>query len=74
LFTELKRKRIPGRTICRCKSGLKLDLRELEGGGVDWTDILGDRAQVGNFVIAVMNLLDPQYLILHKTCRLRMAA
>jgi hypothetical protein len=48
-----------GRTRCRLGDNIKMDLREMGWGDVDWIDLAQDRDQWNAFVKAVMNLRVP---------------
>jgi hypothetical protein len=50
-----ERKRPLGRKRCRCMDNMKMDLREIEWGGMDWIDV----AQWRVLVNTVMNLRVP---------------
>jgi hypothetical protein len=45
-----------GTPRCRWVNNIKMDLRELRWGGVDWIDLAQDRDQWRTFVNMVMNL------------------
>jgi hypothetical protein len=49
-------KRSPGRYRRRWKDNIKMDLREIEWGGMDWTDIAQHREHWRAVVNTVMNL------------------
>jgi hypothetical protein len=49
-------KRPLGRPRCRRKDGVRMDLREIGLGGVDWILLAQDRDQWRAVVSAVMNL------------------
>jgi hypothetical protein len=48
-----------GRLRRRWEDNIKMDLREIRWGGMDWTDLVQDRDQWGAFVNTVMNLQVP---------------
>jgi hypothetical protein len=48
-------KRPLGRSRCRWESNIKMDLRELGWGGMDWIDLAQDRDQWRVLVKTVMN-------------------
>jgi hypothetical protein len=52
-------KRPLGRPRCKWEDNIKMDLREIEWGGIDWIYLAQDRDQWRAFVKAVMNLLVP---------------
>jgi hypothetical protein len=43
LLGKPERKRPLGRPKCRCVDNIKMDLREIDLGGMDWIDLLQDR-------------------------------
>jgi hypothetical protein len=49
-------KRPLGRPRCRWEDGIRMDLREIGLGGVDWIQLAQDRDQWQAVVSAVMNL------------------
>jgi hypothetical protein len=49
-------KRPLGRPRRRWVDNIKMDLREIEWGGMDWIDLAQDRNQWGALVNTVMNL------------------
>jgi hypothetical protein len=49
-------KRPLGRPRCRWKDGIRMDLREIGFGGVDWIRLAQDRNRWRALVSAVMNL------------------
>jgi hypothetical protein len=51
-----KGKRPPGRPKLRWEDGIRMDLREIGLGGVDWIQLAQDRDQWQAVVSAVMNL------------------
>ena len=54
------RGKIPlGRPRSRWKDNIKMDLQEVGGGGMDWTDLAQDRDRWRALVNAVMNLRVP---------------
>jgi hypothetical protein len=48
-----------GRPRCRWKDSIKMDLREMEWGGMDWIHLAQDRDQWQALVNIVMNLQVP---------------
>jgi hypothetical protein len=52
-------KRPLGRPRCRWEDNIKMDLREIGWGGMDWIDIAQDRDQWRALVNTVMNLWVP---------------
>jgi hypothetical protein len=52
-------KRPRGRPRCRSVDNIKMDLREIGFGGMDWTDLVQDRDQWRALVNTVMNLRVP---------------
>jgi hypothetical protein len=48
-------KRPLGRPRCRCVDNIKMDLREILWGDMDWIDLAQDRNQWRALVNAVMN-------------------
>jgi hypothetical protein len=52
-------KRPLGRTRHRWVDNIKMDLREIGWGGIDWIDLVQDRDQWRAFVNMVMNLWVP---------------
>jgi hypothetical protein len=48
-----------GRRRCRWVNNIKVDLREIEWGGLDWIDLARDRDQWGGLVNTVMNIRVP---------------
>jgi hypothetical protein len=52
-------KRPLGRPRCRWVDNIKMDIRELEWGGMDWIDLTQDRDQWRSFVNTVMKLRVP---------------
>jgi hypothetical protein len=53
-------KRPLGRPRCRWEDNIKIDLREIGWGGMDWIDLAQDRDQWRTLVNTVMNLQVPQ--------------
>jgi hypothetical protein len=49
-------KRPLGKLICRWVGNIKMDLREIGWGGIDWIDLAHDRDQWRALVNMVMNL------------------
>jgi hypothetical protein len=56
-------KRPLGRPRCRWVYNIKIDLREIRWGGVDWIDLAQDRDQWKALVNAVMNLQVPSPVV-----------
>jgi hypothetical protein len=52
-------KRPLGRPIPRWVDNIKMDLRKLEWGGIDWIDLAQDRDQLKALVNTVMNFRVP---------------
>jgi hypothetical protein len=52
-------KRPLGRPKCRWEDNIKLDLREIEIDGANWTQLVQDVVQWRDFVSTVMNLRVP---------------
>jgi hypothetical protein len=52
-------KRPLGRPKCRWEVNIRMDLREIGWGGMDWIDLAGDRDQWRALVNTVMNLRVP---------------
>jgi hypothetical protein len=52
-------KRSLGRPRCRWVDNIKMDLREIEWGGMDWIDLVQDRDQWMALVNMVMNFIVP---------------
>jgi hypothetical protein len=48
-----------GRPRCRWKDNIRMDLREIGWGGMDWIDLAQDRDKWQTFVNMVMNLRVP---------------
>jgi hypothetical protein len=59
LVGKPKRKSTLGRTRSRCVDNIKMDIREIRWGGMDWIDLAQDRDQWKNLVNTVMNLRVP---------------
>jgi hypothetical protein len=59
LVGKPKGKRPLGRPKCRWEDNIRMDLREIGWGGVDWIDLAQDRDQWRAFVNTVMNLRVP---------------
>jgi hypothetical protein len=51
-----ERKRPLGRPRRRCEDNIRMDLREIGWGGMDWIDLAQDRNQWRVLVNTVMNL------------------
>jgi hypothetical protein len=60
LVGKPKGKRPLGRPRCRWVDNIKMGLREIGWGGMDWIDLAQDRDQWRAIVNVVMNLRDPQ--------------
>jgi hypothetical protein len=56
LVGKPERKRPLGRTKCRWEDNIKMDLREIGRGGMDWIDMAQDRDQWRALMNTVMNL------------------
>jgi hypothetical protein len=54
-----KEKRPLGSSRCRSEDNIKMDHREIEWGGMDWTDMAQDRDQWRPLVNMIMNLQVP---------------
>jgi hypothetical protein len=54
-----KGKRPLGRPTCRWEDNIKMDLREIRLGNMDWIDLVQDRDQRRALVNTVMNLRVP---------------
>jgi hypothetical protein len=52
-------KRPLGRPICRWEDNIKMDIREIGCGGMDWVDLAQDMDQLRALVNTVMNLRVP---------------
>ena len=52
-------KRPLGRARCRWGDGIKVDLKEVGCGGMDWTELAQDRNRCWALVNAVINLRVP---------------
>jgi hypothetical protein len=52
-------KKPPRRPRCRWEDNIKMDLRKIGWGGMDWIDLAQDRAQWRALVSTVMNLRVP---------------
>jgi hypothetical protein len=59
LVGKLERKRPLGRPRRRWEDNVKMDLREIGWGGMDWIDLAQDRNQWRALVNTVMNLRVP---------------
>jgi hypothetical protein len=53
-------KRLLGRPRRRWEDNIRMDIREIGWGGVDWTDLAQDRDLWNALVSTVMNFQDPQ--------------
>jgi hypothetical protein len=56
LLGKSEGKRPLGRPRCRWEDNIKIDLRDIGWGGMDWIDLAQDRDQWRAFVNKVMNL------------------
>jgi hypothetical protein len=45
LMRKPERMRLPERPRRRCEHNIKMNLREIEWGGIDWFDLVQDRDQ-----------------------------
>jgi hypothetical protein len=52
-------KRPLGRPRCRCEDDIRMDLRRIGWGGMDWIDLAQDRDQWRVLVKTIMNLRVP---------------
>jgi hypothetical protein len=52
-------KRALGRSRCRWEDNIKIDLKEVGCGGMDWIELAQDRDRLRTLVNAVMNLRVP---------------
>jgi len=52
--------RLLGRHRCRWENNIKIDMHEMEWGGMDWTALARDRNRWQAFVNTVNNLRIPQ--------------
>jgi hypothetical protein len=52
-------KRPPRRSRRRCVDNIKIDLREIGWGGIDWIDLTQDRDQWRTLVNTVLNIVVP---------------
>jgi hypothetical protein len=59
LVGEPEGKRTPGRPRCRWMDSIKMDLRVIGWGGMDWIDLAQERDQWRALVNMVMNLQVP---------------
>jgi hypothetical protein len=59
LVEKLEEKRPLGRPRHRWEDNIRMDLREIEWGGMDWVDLAQDRDQRRALVNTVMNLQVP---------------
>jgi hypothetical protein len=53
-------KRLLGRPRCRWENDVKMNVREIGGGGMDWIDLAQDRDQWNALVNTVMNRRVPE--------------
>jgi hypothetical protein len=56
---ESQKERPQGRPLVRCVDNIKMDLRKIGWGDMDWTDLDQDRDQWRYIVNTVMNLQVP---------------
>ena len=56
LVGKPERRRILGRPKRRWENNIKIDLREVGCGGMDWIELVQDKARLWALVNAVMNL------------------
>jgi hypothetical protein len=59
LVGKLEGRRPLGRSRRRCENNIKMDLREIGWGGMDWIDLAWDREKWSALVNTVMNLRVP---------------
>jgi hypothetical protein len=59
LVEKLEGKKQLGRRRCRWEDNIRMDLREIGWGGMDWIDLAQDRDQWRALVNTVMNLRVP---------------
>jgi len=59
LLRKPEGKRPLGPPRCRCEDNIKMDLKEMGFGGMDWIELVQDRDKWGTLVNAVMNLQVP---------------
>jgi hypothetical protein len=59
LVRKPKGKRLLGRRNRRLVDTIKIDFREIEWGGINWTDVVQDRGQEGAHANMVMDLRFP---------------
>jgi hypothetical protein len=52
-------RRLMGRPRCRWEDNIRMDLQEVECGGMDWIDLAHDRGRWRTIVNAVINLRVP---------------
>jgi hypothetical protein len=57
-----ERKRPLGKPRCRWEDNIRMDLREMGWGGMDWIDLAQDRDQWRALVNTVMNLRVPYHV------------
>jgi hypothetical protein len=68
LVGKLEGKRSLGRPRRRWGDNIKMDLREIDWGGMDWIDLAEDRDQWRALVNTVMNLWVPKNIIFLSSC------
>jgi hypothetical protein len=56
---ESQKKRLQGRPMCRLEDNIKMDLREIEWGGLDWISLPQDRSQLQAVLNMLINLWVP---------------
>jgi hypothetical protein len=60
LVGKPEEKRLLGRSRCRWVDNIKMDLRQIRWGGMDWTDLAQDTDQWRALVNMIMKLWVPQ--------------